>query len=336
MVVIPDGGMMRAAQRLGEKTKDIEASEPGSPKGVDPFRPRTAPGGALAFQTAMRDKQAEIERLQRELEEARANRSSVELPLDRLTEIPGRRRFLSEEQKIELRENLRHNKLVHPIVVRPRPDGMFEIVSGHNRVDQYRELGRETIRAVAEESTDDEAAAGAFFANLMQSDLTDYEKYVGFKEMLSRHPGWTQSQVSEQSGVSKGHISALMAFERLPAEALAIVQARQTILGATAALDLALLTEQGKGARVVSAIKQLAEGKLDQGQAVKFAKATDSTPKAPTATQSFKVKSGKSTWCDVRMTKNVMRIEFTSEDVAQSVREAIQQHLQALAADAKN
>jgi ParB family transcriptional regulator, chromosome partitioning protein len=280
----------------------------------------------------MRDKQAEIDRLQQEIAEARANGSSVEVPLDRLVEVPGRRRFLSDEQKSELRENLRHNKLVHPIVVRPRPDGTFEVVSGHNRVDQYRELGREKIRAVAEESTDDEAAAGAFFANLMQSDLTDYEKYVGFKDMLSRHRDWTHAQISEQSGVSRGHVTALLAFDRLPPEALSIVQRNQAILGAKAALELAAIAEQGKAERVVLAVMQLADKKLDQAQAVKYARASASPTEPKPSAQSFKVKSGKSTWCDVRMAKNVMRIEFTSEDVAQSVREAIRLHLQTLAA----
>jgi ParB family chromosome partitioning protein len=43
------------------------------------------------------------------------------------------------------------------------------------------------------------------------------------------------------------------------------------------------------------------------------------------------VKAGKATFCDVRLVKNVMRIEFKSEAQAAAVREAIRAQLEALA-----
>ncbi|GAB2875599.1 hypothetical protein GCM10027093_08770 [Paraburkholderia jirisanensis] len=323
-----------AKQRLKAANINLDDDDASAPSDAAhaPASPRTAPGQLMGLQGRVLNQQKEIDQLQRELAKARQSGSAFEVPLDLLDEVPGRRRILTDEQKLELRENLRHNKLTHPITIRPLANGRFEIISGHNRGEQYAELGRDRIEAVPVEMTDEEAAASAFYANLLQSDLTDYEKYIGFKELLSRHPGWTQSQISEQSGVSKGHVSALLAFDRLPSEALAIIAGNPGILGAKAALELAAASEQGKGERVVAAVQQLADKKLDQSQAIKYAKASNAAPKQGPAASSFKVKSGKATWCDVRAAKNVMRIEFASEELADSVRDLIRQHLESLAA----
>jgi ParB family chromosome partitioning protein len=43
------------------------------------------------------------------------------------------------------------------------------------------------------------------------------------------------------------------------------------------------------------------------------------------------VKAGKATWCDVRRVKNVMRIEFKSEEQASAAQEAIRLHLERMA-----
>ncbi|MCG1039395.1 MULTISPECIES: ParB/RepB/Spo0J family partition protein [Burkholderiaceae] len=267
----------------------------------------------------------------KELEEQLVSASAMEIPLERLHEVPGRRRYMDPAKFSELRENLRHNKLVTPVTVRLRADGDFEIVSGHHRTDAFRELGRPTIRCVLEDSTELEADDGAFFANLMQSDLTDYEKYAGLKRFHEKHPNLTQTEVAERTGISQSHLSALLSFDRLPAAARSILDANQSIMGATAAAELAALTDAGKGERVIEAVKRLAERKLDQAQAVKFVKA-DSAPKSSAAPSSaFKVKAGKSTWCDVRRARNVMRIEFQSEEMAQAAQDAIRQHLETLA-----
>jgi ParB family transcriptional regulator, chromosome partitioning protein len=206
-------------------------------------------------------------------------------------------------------------------------------VSGHNRSDVYRELGRELIKGIIGESASlDDATSHAFFANLMQSDLTDYEKYTGIKRFHDQHPDLTQAQVGEHIGVSQSHLSALLSFDRLPADALSILETHKAIIGATAVAELAALTDGGKGPRVVEAIRQLSEAKLDQSQAVRFARGSEGSKKAPAPSVGFKVKAGKSTWCDVRRAKNVMRLEFQSEELAQAVQDAIKQHLETLVA----
>lgn len=293
--------------------------------------PRTAPGQLMHLQAKAEQQQDEIDRLKKELHEAKQMGGAVDVPLGDLHEVPGRRRYMAPERYAELRDNLRHNKLIHPVVVLPRAEGGFEIISGHHRSDAYRELGRETIRCVLGEPTAEEADEGAFFANLMQSDLTDYEKYVGLKRFQKEHPELSKASVAEHVGISPSHISALLSFERLPPAVRKILEANMALLGANAAAELAVLAEAGKSDRVLEAIQRLAEKKVDQAQAVKFARASVEQKKTPTAAINFKIRSGKTTWCDVRSAKNVMRIEFQSEEIANSVHDAIRKHLEQLA-----
>ncbi|SAK82145.1 ParB, partition protein [Caballeronia calidae] len=272
----------------------------------------------------------------KELEEQLANASTLEIVLARLHEVPGRRRYMEPAKYSELRENLRHNKLVHPVVVRATGDGSYEIVSGHHRVDAYRELDRQTIRCVLEDGTEDQAEDGAFFANLLQSDLTDYEKYVGLKRFQSKHPELNQTEMSERVGISQSHVSALLSYERLPSEVHAFLEKQKALVGATAAAELASATEMGKGERVTEAVRRLSEKIFDQAQAVRFVRESDKPKPTKPEASTFKVKDGKSTWCDVRRARNVMRLEFKSEAIAEAVQAAIQRHLESLVADSKN
>ncbi|MDR5785206.1 MULTISPECIES: ParB/RepB/Spo0J family partition protein [unclassified Caballeronia] len=345
---------MSIKDRLAAKAAGI-GSNPRSPRPEPeiPSRPKTAPGQLMASLPLLAEKERELEvlrarieeleagatggssdeiaRLKKELADAQQSGAAIDIRLRDLHEVPGRRRHMPAEKYAELRENLRHNKLIHPIVVLPRPEGGFEILSGHHRTDALRELGRESVRCVVVDATTEEADEGAFFANLMQSDLTDYEKYVGLKRFQQTHADLKQAEIAGRIGISQSYVSLLLSYDRLPNAARAVLEANVGIVGATAAAELASLSELGKSERVVEAVLQVSVGKLDQAQAVRFARDGDRTKVEKPLATTFKVKSGKSTWCDVRRAKNVMRIEFQSEEVAQSVQDAIKRTLEDLA-----
>lgn len=302
-------------------------------------RPKTGPGQFLAAMPMLTEKEEELEKanaenasLREQLEQALAQGnptgSAVEIPLDQLHEVPGRRRYMPPEKYRELRENLRNNDLIHPVVVLPRAEGGYEIWSGHHRTQAYHELSRPTIWCVLGKAAKSSVSAGAFYANLMQSDLTDYEKFVGFQEIRARNPDLTQAALAEQSGVSESALSGILSFADLPAEVLDILKEHPALLGFNAGDDLAALTRMGKAERVVEAVRMLASGKLsEQKQAVNFASA-DPVKRTTVTADTFKVKSGKETYCNVRRAKNVMRLEFKTEQETQRVLEVIRSVLE--------
>ncbi|WP_227461694.1 ParB/RepB/Spo0J family partition protein [Cupriavidus pauculus] len=292
-------------------------------------RPMTMPGQLGAFRLEAQRYQATINELTKQLEEARASGGFVEVPLTQLHEVAGRRRYMPPERYAELLQNLRHNALIEPVVIRPREEGGYEIVSGHHRTDAHRDLGRPTVRCVLEKVTAEQADTRAFYANLMQSDLTDYEKYRGFARLLERNPELTQAAMAEASGVDKSVLSRLMSFAELPTDVLEALAKQPALLGARAASELAGLAKEGKAERVSSAVAQLIAGKIDQVQAVKLAATVEKpTAAAPPKPVPFKIKAGRSVYCEMRQTKNVVRLEFQTEDEAALMHEQFKAFLE--------
>lgn len=322
---------MSIYDKLGAKTAGIKARtiEKAAEKA-----PRTAPGMFLSATQRMDEAEARVEELEARLREAEAS-GGREIALEEIHEAPGRRRMLTERQFSELKENLRNNPLVTPVSLRKRAAGGFEIVSGNNRVAAYRELGRSHILAVVLDSDDNQAEINAFYANLLQSDLTDFEKFLGFRRILERHPEQTHAQVAEGAGVSRSFVSQLMAFEDLPEAVLEILAQRPEIIGANAAQDFAALAKKGRVQQVVDAIRRIAAGEIDQGRGVKEA-ATDPAAKvvAPKA-EPVRIRLGRSVYCDVRRANNVLRLQFQSAEEAAAVQTAIQDLLQRRVKDAE-
>jgi ParB family chromosome partitioning protein len=239
---------MSIYDKLGAKTAGIKARAVEKPADKSP---KTAPGMFLNATQRIDAAESRVEELEAKLREAEAA-GGQPIALDQLHEVPGRRRKLTPQQYSELQENLRTNPLVTPITVRKRAAGGFEIVSGNNRVAAFRELGRTHIPAALLDSDDDQAAINAFYANLLQPDLPDFEKYLGFKSIVTKHPHLTHAQIADRAGVSRSFVSQLMAFDELPQEALAILTEKPSTVGANAAQDFAALTKKGRAVQVVS------------------------------------------------------------------------------------
>ena len=122
---------MGIGDRLLAKTANVGAkpTEASPPRPVN-SEPRTSPGRLMDAQNRINSAQARIKELEAQLED----KAALEVGLDSLVEINGRRRKLTPEQYQELKNNLAQHALATPILVRPLPDDRFEIVAGHNRV----------------------------------------------------------------------------------------------------------------------------------------------------------------------------------------------------------
>ena len=259
----------------------------------------------------------------------KASGQGIAIPLAQLVEVPGRRRALSDEAFGQLRENLRTNDLVTPITVRKLGSGEFEVVSGHNRVRAYRELQKECIQAVVQDTDDLRTRINSFYANLLQTDLTDFEKYQGFV-MLQEKLSLSQADIARHSGMSEQFVSQMMAFRDLPSGALAIIEANPAVLGMDAAYKLALITKKHprQGARVVDAIEKLSAGDVDQKGAVKLAGEVSDESKPTQKLKPIVIKSGKSNYCDMHRVNKTLRIQFKSAEEAQAVENAVREVLQ--------
>ena len=323
--------MGNLTKHFESKAKGIDFDDDETVQGPVARRgPRTAPGQLLDLQGRYEESQLEINKLQKLLQEGGAS----ELPVVDLHEVPGRRRNLTTEQYQELVANLRVNPLVTPITVRPRGQGGYEIVSGHNRVSAYRDLGRDAISAVLVDWDEAQTELSAFYANLLQPDLPDYEKYIGFGVIAARYPDLALADIAANAGISTAGIYRLMSFKGLPDEAHPILKTRPDLVGANAAQALSKLCGEGKTEQVVAAIRRIAAGECTQAQAVKQAAAEPRTARIKAAATS-RIRSGKTTYCDIVRTEKIVRLVFLTSDDAEAAQSAIQSILQGIANDKK-
>lgn len=301
-----------------------------------PERPaKTAPVMLYDTTARMHDAEKRAEELEARLVLLEKENTHRDIPLSQLHEVAGRKRSLTVEQFRELRDNLRNNELVTPITVRPREAGGYEIVSGHNRVLAYRDLGRAAIAAVIQNTEAARADVNAFYANLLQPSLPDYEKYLGFRLIRDRQPEMSQEQISEIAGVSQSLLSRLLSFEDLPPEAHDILSAHPASLGAAAASNLAALTKQGRAAEVVDALRKITEQGMDQATAVSQALRGNDVRVKPSAEITY-YKVGKAALCSYRKAGTTLRVDFKNAEHAQAVHAEIQKVLEQYAARLKN
>ncbi|SAL32599.1 ParB, partition protein [Caballeronia cordobensis] len=298
---------MGIGDRLLAKTANI-GSKPSESAQARPVNtePRTSPGRLMDAQHRINTAQARIKELESQLEE----RAALEVPLDALVEVNGRRRKLTAEQFQELKSNLAQHALATPILVRGLSEGRYEIVAGHNRVAAYRELGRTTIRANVASIEEGEIEFAAFFSNLLSPSLTDFEKYWNFKR-LQELSGLSRSEISESAGLSKSHVTRIFSFDALPEAAKIALAERPERLGSNAAQKLAALTEAGKSEKVIEAVRRLIDDEnFTQDRAVALA-AEKPKVAAPSATV---VRSGRRKVCEISTRNGVVGVRFFEKD----------------------
>lgn len=83
------------------------------------------------------------------------------------------------------------------LLARPLPDGGYELISGHRRLEACRKLGLDTIPVIIREMTDDEAVIAMVDANLQREDILPSEKAFAYKMKLEaiKHQGVASRQV---------------------------------------------------------------------------------------------------------------------------------------------
>ena len=90
---------------------------------------------------------------------------------------------------------------ITPLLARPLPDGGYELISGHRRLEACRKLGFENIPVIVREMTDDEAVIAMVDANLQREHILPSEKAFAYKMKLEAisHQGKACGQLVHKS-----------------------------------------------------------------------------------------------------------------------------------------
>ena len=231
------------------------------------------------------------------------------LPISELHEVEGRKRKLSDEDFAQLKANLRFNPLINPVVVRPREEGGYEIISGHNRVQAYRELGRSEIEAQIREFKNEQVLEASFYSNLIASPLTDFEKFIGFRD-IQKMTGETQKELAVRAGVSEPQITRIFSFAHLPTEAQQLLDKTPSVIGANTAIKMKDIAAD----KVIEIVKKLITKEFATEK-----EAIDSLKVRPVKAEAqvVEIRIGKKIFAKVSHRANTVAIDFRDNEITQ-------------------
>lgn len=111
-------------------------------------------------------------------------------------------KVLDDDSMAETVESIRQMGVTNPLIVRPDPDGGYEIISGHRR-HHAAELARlDTIPVIVRELDDDAAVIMMVDSNLQRETILPSEKALAYKMKLEaiKHQGQRTDLTSDQVG----------------------------------------------------------------------------------------------------------------------------------------
>ncbi len=127
----------------------------------------------------------------------------TELKLSELHPFEGHPfKVLDDELMTQTVESIKMIGIVEPLVVRPDPDGGYEIIAGHRRLRAAELAGLETVPVEVRHMDDDQAVIFMVDSNIQREQLLPSERAFAYKMKLDaiKHQGERRDLTSDQVG----------------------------------------------------------------------------------------------------------------------------------------
>jgi len=159
----------------------------------------------------------------------------------------------------DLVSSIKRHGVLEPLLVRQRPDGGYELISGERRFHAAMVAGLDEVPCVELELADEEALEIALIENLQRKDLTPFEEAEGFATLIDSYH-YTHEQVAEAIGRSRVTVTETLKLLVIPREVRdacrhADINAKSILLEIARAPDAEAM---------LSLVRQIVEDRLDR------------------------------------------------------------------------
>ena len=192
-------------------------------------------------------------------------------------------KVLDDEAMQRTVESVAQYGVLAPLIARPRPEGGYEIISGHRRQHAAELAGLDTLPVIVREMTADAAVILMVDSNLQRENILPSERAFAYKmklealknqgarsDLTSDQVGqklWSVEQVASDAGESKTQIQRFIRLTNLIPELLDLVDEKK--ISFNPAVELSY---------------------LDEAQQRDFLQAMDDTQNAPSLSQAQRMK----------------------------------------------
>ena len=181
-----------------------------------------------------------------------------QLPLTELHPFPNHPfKVLEDEAMQRTVESIAQYGVLAPLIARSRPEGGYEILSGHRRQYAAKLAGLETLPVIVRNMDDNAAVVLMVDSNLQREHILPSERAFAYKmklealknqgarsDLTSDQPGqklWSVEQVASDAGESKTQIQRYIRLTHLIPELLELVDQKK--ISFNPAVELSYLTE---------------------------------------------------------------------------------------------
>ncbi len=212
----------------------------------------------------------------------------VNIPLSQLHDFPNHPFKVRDDEKMEETvESVKAYGVLVPAIVRQRPDGEYEIVSGHRRKRASELAGLSELPAIVRDLDDDAATIIMVDSNLQRENILPSERAAAYKmklEALKRQgartdltsrqvgeklekPDWSVSQVAKDAGDSERQVQRYIRLTELQPELQEMVDTGKIAM--TPAVELSFLKPKEQELLLETIDSEQATPSLSQAQRMK-------------------------------------------------------------------
>ena len=193
--------------------------------------------------------------------DAAAKEKRTEMPLSDLHPFEGHPfKVLDDELMEQTVESIKQIGVVSPLIVRPDPEGGFEILSGHRRLHAAQLAGLEIVPVIVKEMDDDAAIIFMVDSNLQRENILPSERAFSYKMKLEamKHQGqrgdltsdqvgqksWAVNQLADDANESKTQVQRFIRLTNLIPEILDMVDEKKIAFNPAVELSYLKPSEQ--------------------------------------------------------------------------------------------
>ena len=191
-------------------------------------------------------------------------------------------KVLDDESMQRTVESVEQYGVLSPLIARPRPEGGYEIISGHRRQHAAQLAGLDTLPVIVRNMDDDAAVLLMVDSNLQRENILPSERAFAYKMKLEAlknqgarsdltsvqvAPKLSTEKIGEEVGMSKDNVKRYIRLTNLVPELLDMVDEKKIAFNPAVELSY-----------------------LDEGQQRDFLEAMNDTQNAPSLSQAQRLK----------------------------------------------
>jgi ParB family chromosome partitioning protein len=148
----------------------------------------------------------------------------LELPVGLIKPNPGQPRTNFDPEALSaLAASIEASGVVQPLLVRPLPDGSYELVAGERRWRAAQEAGLAKVPAVVRDQAEADRLQAALIENMVREDLNPVEEARACAALIE-DLGLTKEDLARRVGRSRPAVSNLIRLLELPDETLELLE----------------------------------------------------------------------------------------------------------------